>query len=97
MAYVQVKEAQLYYETYGSGAPLVLSHGGWTDTTHWSPNTPGLARRWQVIVYDRRDCGRSAGDGRTAHSWQLWRDDLRGLLERWALRARTWEAVPTGR
>ncbi len=81
MGYVRVNEAQLYYETYGTGTPLVLSHGGWTDTTHWSPNVSDLARRWQVIVYDRRDCGRSAGDGRTAHSWQLWRDDLRGLLE----------------
>ena len=84
MGYVQANGAELYYETYGSGRPLVLSHGGWTDTTHWSPNVSGLARRWQVIVYDRRDCGRSPGPG-GAHSWQLWRDDLRGLLEALAI------------
>jgi len=81
MGYVQVNGAQLYYETSGSGRPLVLSHGGWTDTSHWSPNVGDLARRWQVIVYDRRDCGRSSGPSGEAHSWQLWRDDLRGLLE----------------
>ncbi len=81
MPYASVNGAELYYEIHGQGTPLVLSHGGWTDTTHWSPNVPGLARRWQVIVYDRRDCGRSVGDGRTPHSWHLWRDDLWGLLE----------------
>ncbi|MEE8347245.1 MAG: alpha/beta fold hydrolase, partial [Dehalococcoidia bacterium] len=79
MPQADVNGARIYYEVQGEGIPLVLSHGGWTDTSHWLPNVGPLAKRWQVIVWDRRGCGRSSdpGDG---HTWQTWRDDLRGLL-----------------
>ena len=80
MPYASVNGAELYYEIHGQGTPLVLSHGGWTDTTHWAPNLPALSRRWQVVTYDRRGCGRSQAPAES-HSWETWRDDLRGLLE----------------
>ena len=31
------------------------------------------------MLWDRRGCGRSSDPG-APHTWQLWRDDLRGLL-----------------
>ena len=80
MPHAEVNGARLYYEVHGEGVPLVLSHGGWTDTNHWLPNAGPLSRRWRVVLWDRRGCGRSSdpSEGRT---WQLWRDDLRGLLD----------------
>jgi len=79
MPHAEVNGARIYYELHGEGFPLVLSHGGWTDTAHWMPNVGPLSERWRVVVWDRRGCGRSSdpGDG---HSWQIWRDDLRALL-----------------
>ena len=79
MPHAEINGAQIYYELHGEGFPLVLSHGGWTDTAHWMPNTGPLSRRWQVVVWDRRGCGRSSDPGE-GHSWRTWRDDLRGLL-----------------
>jgi pimeloyl-ACP methyl ester carboxylesterase len=75
-----VNGARLYYEVHGEGVPLVLSHGGWTDTNHWLPNAGPLSRHWRVVLWDRRGCGRSSDPGE-GHTWQLWRDDLRGLLD----------------
>ena len=80
MPQAEVNGARLYYEVQGEGIPLVLSHGGWTDTSHWLPNVGPLANRWQVVVWDRRGCGRSSDPG-GGHTWQTWRDDLRGLLD----------------
>jgi len=80
MPHAEVNGARLYYEEHGEGVPLVLSHGGWTDTSHWLPNVAPLSRRWRVVLWDRRGCGRSSDFGE-GHTWQLWRDDLRGLLD----------------
>jgi pimeloyl-ACP methyl ester carboxylesterase len=80
MPHAEVNGARIYYETMGEGFPLVLSHGGWTDTTQWYPNVEALARNWSVVTWDRRGCGRSSDPGEP-HAWQLWRDDLKGLLD----------------
>ena len=80
MPHAELNGARIYYEVQGEGIPLVLSHGGWTDTSHWLPNVGPLAKRWQVVVWDRRGCGRSSGSG-DGHTWQRWRDDLCGLLD----------------
>jgi pimeloyl-ACP methyl ester carboxylesterase len=79
MPHAEVNGAHIYYEVHGEGVPLVLSHGGWTDTSHWLPNVGPLSERWQVVLWDRRGCGRSSDPGE-GHTWQVWRDDLRGLL-----------------
>lgn len=79
MPHTEVNGAFIYYEVQGEGAPLVLSHGGWTDTSQWLPNAGPLSRRFQVVTWDRRGCGRSSDPGQ-GHTWRGWRDDLRGLL-----------------
>ena len=80
MPHAEVNGARLYYEVHGEGVPLVLSHGGWTDTNHWLPNAVPLSRHWRVVLWDRRGCGRSSDSGE-GQTWELWRDDLRGLLD----------------
>jgi pimeloyl-ACP methyl ester carboxylesterase len=71
---------QLYYETHGSGPSLVLLHGGWSDSSTFAENIPALSQRYQVIAYDRRGCGRSSKVEPSAHSVELWLDDLKGVL-----------------
>ena len=44
----------LFYESIGSGDPLVLVHGSWTDHESWQLVVPGLARSFRVLTYDRR-------------------------------------------
>jgi pimeloyl-ACP methyl ester carboxylesterase len=62
---------EINYTVMGSGAPLLLfAPGGfdatidkWREATAWKgmDALAALAARHQVIVYDRRECGRSGG------------------------------------
>jgi pimeloyl-ACP methyl ester carboxylesterase len=56
---VDVNGAALYYEEHGSGAPLILVHGGLGSGAQWEPVVLELARSWRVITPDSRGHGRS--------------------------------------
>lgn len=86
MPWASVNGAELYYELHGHGPPLLLSHSGWNDARQWDPVLPALARRWQVVLYDRRGCGRSRSPT-DRYTWELWRDDLRALMDRLGIEA----------
>ncbi|MBI4336388.1 MAG: alpha/beta fold hydrolase [Chloroflexi bacterium] len=79
MPSVPINGSNIYYEVHGTGSPLVLSHTGWTSVENWKAVLPGLARRYQVVVYDRRGCGRSSGP-EGDHSAAQWLEDLHKLL-----------------
>ncbi len=61
MPYEQVSGLRLYYETAGSGPPLVMimglaGHAGW-----WDPEIiTELSRDFRLLVFDNRDSGRSS-------------------------------------
>jgi pimeloyl-ACP methyl ester carboxylesterase len=48
---------------WGSGAPLVLLHGGMGSWTHWCRNIPALADRFAVIAIDMPGYGDSKDAG----------------------------------
>src|SRR5213593_3895390 len=50
--YADVNGIKLYYETHGTGHPLVLLHGGLGATPMFGPNLPALAKGRQVIAED---------------------------------------------
>jgi pimeloyl-ACP methyl ester carboxylesterase len=58
--YAQVNGINLYYETHGSGPPLVLLHGGLGSGEMFGPVLPLLAERHQVIAVDLQGHGRTA-------------------------------------
>lgn len=62
MPTARINGAEIFYDVHGEGSPLLLSHGGFGNTSHFDSNVPGLAQRHRVIVYDRRGCGRSSQD-----------------------------------
>jgi pimeloyl-ACP methyl ester carboxylesterase len=58
--YAEVNGINLYYETHGSGRPLILLHGGLGSGEMFGPVLPMLAERHQVIAVDLQGHGRTA-------------------------------------
>src|SRR3979411_1380226 len=58
--HAEVNGINLYYETHGSGRPLVLLHGGLGSGEMFGPVLPQLAERHQVIAVDLQGHGRTA-------------------------------------
>ena len=71
---------EMYYETVGEGAPLVLLHG-WSGTGHdYDPFIDAFAEHYRLILPDLRGHGRSTNPGGafTMHQAAL---DVLGLLD----------------
>jgi pimeloyl-ACP methyl ester carboxylesterase len=58
--YAEVNGINLYYETHGSGRPLILLHGGLGSGEMFGPVLPQLAERHQVVAVDLQGHGRTA-------------------------------------
>ena len=58
--YAEVNGINLYYETHGSGRPLILLHGGLGSGEMFGPVLPQLAERHQVVTVDLQGHGRTA-------------------------------------
>jgi pimeloyl-ACP methyl ester carboxylesterase len=58
--YAKVNGLNMYYETHGTGRPLVLLHGGLMSGEMFGPVLPLLAERHQVITPDLQGHGRTA-------------------------------------
>jgi pimeloyl-ACP methyl ester carboxylesterase len=59
MPFVNVGDANLYYETLGQGEPLFLVSGQGSDHRGWDAVREDFAARYQVIVWDHRGTGQS--------------------------------------
>jgi len=55
-----VNGINLYYETHGSGRPLILLHGGLGSGEMFGPILPALAAAHQVVAVDLQGHGRTA-------------------------------------
>ena len=58
--YAEVNGINLYYETHGSGRPLILLHGGLGSGEMFEPVVPQLAEHHQVVTVDLQGHGRTA-------------------------------------
>jgi pimeloyl-ACP methyl ester carboxylesterase len=58
--YAEVNGVNLYYETHGSGRPIILLHGGLGSGEMFGPVLPQLAEHHQVIAVDLQGHGRTA-------------------------------------
>jgi 3-oxoadipate enol-lactonase len=70
----------MYYETSGSGSPLVFAHGAGGNHLSWWQQLPHFARTYRCIAFDHRAFGRSLdtdGAGRRAFA-----EDVLQLLDR---------------
>jgi pimeloyl-ACP methyl ester carboxylesterase len=48
-----------HFVTDGQGPPVVLLHGGLSDSTGWAMQTPALTARFRWYAFDRRGHGRT--------------------------------------
>ncbi|MFC0528795.1 alpha/beta fold hydrolase [Phytohabitans kaempferiae] len=62
-----------------SEEPLILLHGGATDSSTWDEVAPVLAKRWPVYAPDLRGHGSSERPGR--YSLELMREDVLALMD----------------
>lgn len=56
---------RLSYDDEGSGPPLILVHGSWTNRHGWDLVAPRLAERFRVVRHDRRGHSESEAVGGT--------------------------------
>ena len=67
----------MYYESAGTGPPLLFVHAGICDSRMWDEQFAHFARHYRVVRYDMRGYGQTAAvDGPFAHH-----HDLYGLLK----------------
>jgi len=85
MSYAEVNGINLYYETHGSGRPMILLHGGLMSGETFGPILPTLAEHHQVIVVDLQGHGRTADIDRPIDP-QLMADDIAALIDHLGLR-----------
>lgn len=79
--YAPVDGIRMFYAEFGSGAPVLLLHGGLANSDYWAGVIPILvAHHFRVIVADSRGQGRSTRDVRP-YSYDLMAADVRGLLD----------------
>jgi pimeloyl-ACP methyl ester carboxylesterase len=80
MPHIHANGAELYYEEYGEGDPLIVVHGGWSDHHNWQAVVPALAESFRVVAYDRR--GHSQSRNPADHGpRRCQEDDLAALIE----------------
>jgi pimeloyl-ACP methyl ester carboxylesterase len=79
-AYADVNGINLYYETHGSGRPLILLHGGLGSGEMFGHNLQLLAAGHQVIAVDLQGHGRTADIDRPI-DLAFMADDVAALID----------------
>jgi len=77
--YADVNGIRLYYESQGTGRPLILLHGGLGAIEMFGPNLPALAEGRQLIAVDLQGHGRTADIDRPLDV-ALMADDIAALI-----------------
>jgi pimeloyl-ACP methyl ester carboxylesterase len=78
--YADVNGIDLYYETHGSGRPLILLHGGLMSGEMFGPALTALAEQHRVVVADLQGHGRTADIDRPLDV-RLMADDIAALID----------------
>jgi pimeloyl-ACP methyl ester carboxylesterase len=79
-SYADVNGLNLYYETHGSGRPMILLHGGLGSGEMFGPILPTLTAKHQVTAPDLQGHGRTADIDRPIDI-RLMADDIAALIE----------------
>ena len=78
--YAKVNGINLYYETHGTGRPMILLHGGLGSGEMFGPILPALSEQHQVIAVDLQGHGRTADIDRPIDI-RLMADDIAALID----------------
>lgn len=78
--YIQANGLEIYYEEYGTGAPLLLLHGGTLTSHSWQAHATQFAQQHRVIAPDSRGHGRTKNPSNEL-SYRLMADDMAALIQ----------------
>ena len=94
MATLKLKDAEIHYEEFGTGYPVLLFAPGGMRSNNamwhkpadgpprpWSDWTELLAKQYRVIAMDQRNAGQSRGDIKADHGWDTYASDQLALLD----------------
>ncbi len=82
MPSVRINDVSIYYESHGSGFPLVFAYGLGGNTGMWAGQIDAFAQHYRFIVWDPRGHGKSESPPhREQYSQQISAEDLYGLLD----------------
>jgi pimeloyl-ACP methyl ester carboxylesterase len=82
--YAEVNGLNLYYETHGSGPPMILLHGGLMSGETFGPVIGALAADHRVVLPDLQGHGRTADIDRPIDV-RLMADDIAALIDQLGL------------
>lgn len=81
MAKALINGANIYYESYGTGFPLIFAYGLGGSCREWDDQIPTLSKRYRFIIWDPRGHGKSDSPrDQVQYGWQVSVEDLHGLL-----------------
>lgn len=78
--YINTRGFRLYYETYGSGKPLLMIHGNGGNGGAFSMQIPYFSQHYKVILPDSRAQGKSTDESDTL-TYEMMADDMNALLD----------------
>ncbi|KQS36884.1 alpha/beta fold hydrolase [Pedobacter sp. Leaf194] len=78
---VKVRDAELYYETYGEGDPLLLLHGNSQSINVFKKQIKEFSKSYKVIAVDTRGQGKSSDNISEPLSYDLYAGDMKTLLD----------------
>src|SRR5258708_22950620 len=79
--YVENDGARIWYAAYGSGAPVILLHGGMGHGGNWGYQVPALlSSSYRAIVIDSRGHVRSTRDAQP-YTYELMASDVLAVMD----------------
>lgn len=81
MTMLNIRDASLWIEQTGEGAPVLQIHGAGFGHYNFSPLSPLLAEKFHIIDYDQRGYGSSDRPEPFAYSLESWADDAIQVLD----------------
>lgn len=80
MPVIQCNGADLYYEEYGEGQPIMFLHGATAGLRYFEPQLMGLSEDYRTVALDFRGHGRSAKT-ELGHTMLQYARDLHAVLD----------------
>jgi aminoacrylate hydrolase len=80
MPFAKLPDAEIHYEVFGRGPPVLLVSGLGGVASYWQPNVAALAETHTVIVHDHRGTGAST-KSEQEYSVELLADDVLKLMD----------------
>jgi 3-oxoadipate enol-lactonase len=82
MPTAKINGINIYYESHGTGFPLVLAYGIGGNTTEWEPQIEPFSQSYRFIVWDPRGHAQSESPPNAdQYTQDIFAQDLEGLLD----------------